>query len=194
MGRRYRDEPDPRALRPDVLVPDIGVARDEALQEVDAGLRVEVDDGHAALPQPVDAALERARLAHHHGPDAELADQPAAVPARGERGDHRRVAVRAPAAGVPECLGLPMGRRVAALHALVVTAAEQLAGGVEQRAADRDSALRQPGAGFLERHGKHRLVVGHARQLDTRAQASVASTAASMRSSPGRAALSRFFA
>jgi hypothetical protein len=43
-------------------------------------------------------------------------------------------------------LGLAVRRRVVALDALVVAAAEQAAGGPEQRAADRDAALVHAGA------------------------------------------------
>ena len=75
-----------------------GAARDEGLQEVDALLRVEVDDRDAVLAQPVDPALEGPRLADHDDRDAELADQAAAVPARRERRDHHGVAVGAAAA------------------------------------------------------------------------------------------------
>ena len=113
--------------------------------------RVEVDHLHAVLAQPVGAALERPRLADHDGADPELAHEPAAVPARRERRDHDRVPVGAPPAGVPEGLGLPVRRRIAALDAPVVTAPEQRPGGVEQRRADRDSALREPGPRLLDR-------------------------------------------
>ena len=65
--------------------------------------------------------------------------------------DHDRVAVGAPAAGAAEGVDLGVRRRVAALHAPVVPAAEQRAAAVEQRAADRDAALGQPGPGLLYR-------------------------------------------
>ena len=45
----------------------------------------------AVLGHPGVAALEVLRLADHHGADAELAEQPAAVPARRERGHHDAV-------------------------------------------------------------------------------------------------------
>lgn len=51
-----------------------------------------------------------------------------------------------------------MRRRVAALDALVVAAAEQLARGVEQRAPDRDAALLEAGSRLGEGHFEHLLV------------------------------------
>src|ERR1700754_4419689 len=91
-------------------------SRDERqLTPVGAWARVEleVDHGHArVVSEPVDPALERARLPDHHRADPELADQPAAVPARRQRRDHDRVPVGAPAAGVLEGRGLTVQRRV----------------------------------------------------------------------------------
>jgi hypothetical protein len=52
-------------------------------------------------------------------------------------------------------------RRIAALHALVVAAAEEGARGVEQRAPDRDAALLHAGPRLGERHLQHRAVVSH---------------------------------
>src|SRR6185436_15787498 len=93
-------------LLADVLVPDLRVPRDEPLEQVDALLRVEVDHLDPVLAEPLDPALEGARLPDHDRPDAELADQPAAVPARRERGGDRDIAIGTAATGVAERLGL----------------------------------------------------------------------------------------
>ncbi len=53
-----------------------------------------------------------------------------------------------------------MEGRVLLLHATVVAAAEQRAIGGEQRRPDRDAALGEPRAGFLERD-LQQLAVGH---------------------------------
>src|SRR5229473_6405846 len=79
---------DTHLLLSDVLVPDFGMLGDEGLEQLAALGVVEVDDVDAVLAQPVEAAGKGAALAHDHRADAELAHQPAAIPARGERGDH----------------------------------------------------------------------------------------------------------
>src|SRR4051794_6145058 len=145
----------------DVFLPDLGMLVDEPPQELEAGLGVEVDHGHAALAQPIHAALEGARLADHDGPDPELAHETAAVPARRERRDHHRVAVGAPAPGIAERVGLAVDGRVVVLDAAVVPAAQQRPVGMEERRADRDPALGAPGPRLLERDLQHLLVVDH---------------------------------
>ena len=53
-----------------------------AAEQLDALGVVEQDDPAAVLGHPGVAALEVVRLADHHRADPELAQQPAAVPAR----------------------------------------------------------------------------------------------------------------
>src|SRR4051812_7493629 len=60
-------------LLADVFVPDLGVFADEAAEQLEALVGVEIDDRHARLAQPRRAARERARLADHDGADPELA-------------------------------------------------------------------------------------------------------------------------
>src|SRR5262249_7937670 len=125
----------------DVLVPDLGVGRDVAGEHVDALARVEIDDLDPVLAEPVDAAWKVDRLPDDDRTDAELADQPAAVPAGRQRRDHDRVAIASLPAGIAESVGLAVHRRVVLLDAPVVASPEQPALGVEERAADRDAAL-----------------------------------------------------
>src|SRR5688572_3804569 len=72
-------------LLADIFVPDLRVRGDIVAEQFLALPRFQVHDFHAAFAQPVDAALEGARLAHHHRADLELHHQPAAVPAGCER-------------------------------------------------------------------------------------------------------------
>src|ERR671910_3009802 len=130
----------------DVLVPELRVRSDEAAQQPDALLRGEVDDLDAALAQPGGPAGEVHRLADHHPRDAELPDQPAAVPARGQRRYHHRVAVAAPPSAAAEGVGLAVQRRILFLDATVATARQQLPVRAEERGPDRDAALREPRA------------------------------------------------
>src|SRR4051794_17688083 len=147
-------------LLADVLVPDLGMRGDEAGQQLDALGRRQIHDLDAALAKPVDAAGERDRLAHHHLGDAELADEAAAVPARGKRRHHHRVAIGAPAARAPERVGLSVKRWILLLDAPVVSAAQQRAVGGEERRPDRDAALGKARPGFLQRDLEH-LAIGH---------------------------------
>src|SRR5690606_16518810 len=140
--------------------PDMRVGGDPVAEHADAFVVVEIDDLHALLAQPVVAALEVDRLAHHHRADTELPDQAAAVPARGQGGDHDGVAVGALAAGLAEGVGLAVHGRIVFLHPAVVAAAEQGAVGGEQGRADRDAALGQALAGLLDGDGEHGAVVG----------------------------------
>src|SRR2546427_11613349 len=128
----------------DVLVPDFGMGRDVLREHVDALARIEVEHLDAVLSQPVEAAREVDRLADDHRPDAELAHEPAAVPAGRQRRHHDLVAVASLATGVAEGVGLAVHRGIVLLDATVVASPEQPALSVEQRAADRDAALGQP--------------------------------------------------
>src|SRR5690606_15918864 len=144
----------------DVLVPHVRVGGDPVAKHADALGVVEVDDLNALFAQPLVPALEVDRLAHHHRADAELPDQAAAVPARGQGGDHDGVAVGALAAGLAEGVGLAVHGRIVFLHPAVVAAAEQGAVGGEQGRADRDAALGQALAGLLDGDGEQGAVVG----------------------------------
>ncbi|BEK86557.1 hypothetical protein NSK11_contig00079-0026 [Nocardia seriolae] len=81
--------------------------------------------------KPIVAAGEGARLADDDRADAELPDQPAAVPARRERGDHDGVAVVAAATGIAEGVGLGVHAGVVVLDAAIVAAPQQVPGAVE---------------------------------------------------------------
>src|SRR3546814_2723652 len=111
----------------DVLVRHLGVGRDPIAEHADAALVGEVNHVDAGLAQPLDPAVEVHRLAHHHGADVELPHQAAAVPARGERGDHDGVAIAALAAGLAEGVGFAVHGRDASLNGGAVAAAEQAA-------------------------------------------------------------------
>src|SRR3546814_13322896 len=100
----------------DILVPHFGIGRDPVAQHLDAALVGQVDDLDAVLAQPRNPAVEVHQLAHHHGADVELPHQAAAVPARGERGDHARVAVAALESGLADGVGFAGPGRVALVH------------------------------------------------------------------------------
>ena len=138
---------------------------------------VEDDDLDAVLGEPVVPAVEGPGLADDEPGDAELTHQPAAEPAGRERRDHRRAAVGALPPGPPERVRLAVHRGVVVLDAPVVAAAEQRAVGGEQRGADRDAALGEPGPGLLERDGQQ-LAVGRAAHATTRLRAARAPGAA----------------
>ena len=121
---------------------------------------MQIDDVDTMLAQPVDAALEGDRFAHHHSADIELPHQPAAVPAWRQRGDHDGVLVAALATSLAECIGLAVHGRVVFLHAAVMAAAKQTSVAVVQRGPDRDAAFGQTLAGFGDGGVEQRAVVG----------------------------------
>src|SRR5690606_9900250 len=143
----------------DVLVPHVRVGGDPVAKHADALGVVEVDDLNALFAQPLVPALEVDRLAHHHRADAELPDQATAVPARRERGHHDGVAVGALAPGLAEGIGLAVHGRIVFLHPAVVATAEQGAVAAEQGRADRDAALGEALAGFLDGNGQQAAVI-----------------------------------
>lgn len=142
-----------------VFVPDFGVLADVVGEEVGAGRRVEVDDFDSGGAEPVEASGEVARFADDEGAEAELADEAAAVPAGGERGDHDEVAVGALPSGAAEGVGFAVDGGVGLLDATVVAAADEVAGGVEDGGSDGDSAFGEAEVGFGERDFEHGGVI-----------------------------------
>src|SRR5579863_4544313 len=100
---------------------------DVALEQFAAVAIVEVDHVDPVLAQPVETAGKGTALTHDQRSDAKLADQPAAVPARSQCGDHDHVAIAALAAGTSKGVGFAVHAGVAMLHAPVVPATDQLA-------------------------------------------------------------------
>ena len=144
-----------RLLLADVFVPDVGFFGDEFLEEVDALLRVEVDDADAVFDEPVEAAAEADGLADDDRSDLELTDEAAAIPAGGESSDHYFVAIGALAAGFAEGVGLAVDAGVGLLDPAVAASGKQVAGSVEERGADGDAAFLQAEAGFVDGDAEH---------------------------------------
>jgi len=144
----------------DVLVPDFGMLGDEGVEEFAAFGVVEIDHVNAVLAEPINASREGTAFADHHGSDAELADQAAAVPARSQRGDHDEVAVAALAAGAAEGVRFAVNAGVALLDAAIAAPAQHFTSLGEQRGADGDAPFVESGAGFFNSDGEHAGVVG----------------------------------
>ena len=139
----------------DVLVPKCGIQADEGSEQVDAFLGMQIDNLHTILTEPVDATGEIDGFAHDDGGNGELADQAAAIPARGESGDHDFVAVGALAAGAAEGIGFGVDGGVVVLDAAVVALGEEISLAVEEGGADGNAALGEAEAGFGESDGEH---------------------------------------
>ena len=144
----------------DVFVPEGGVCGDVVAHHGDAVGVGEVDDVDAEFAEPKLAAGEVDALAEDDGAEAELADEAAAIPAGGERGDHDEVAVGALAAGVAEGVGLTVEAGVGLLDAAVVAPADEGAVGAEDGCADGETAFGEAEAGFVEGDAEHGGVVG----------------------------------
>src|SRR5687768_7989979 len=74
-----------------VLIPHFRIRGNELREHFDTLLRVQIYYIDTVFLQPIDAAFEIYRFADDHSSYAELANEPAAVPARREGGDHDRV-------------------------------------------------------------------------------------------------------
>src|SRR5689334_7558627 len=75
-------------------------------QQLLAFPRIHVDYANPVLAQPVDTTLKIPRLPHDDRANAELADESAAIPARGQSGCHDFVAIAALAAGFAKRVSL----------------------------------------------------------------------------------------
>src|SRR3989441_1284516 len=141
----------------DVFVPHRGVLRDVGRQHADAFFGAQVDDFNTILSQPIDSTAEIHRLPDDHGPNSELPDQTAAIPARGEGCDHNLVAITSLAAHFSKGVGLPMCGRIALLHPPVVALSEESSFTIKQCGADGNSSFAEPGARLIHcnlQHGK----------------------------------------
>ena len=116
---------------------------DVVCEEVETFGGVEVDDFNAERAQPIDAALKIAAFANDNFLKTELADEAAAIPARGERGDHDEVAIAALAARIAKSVGFAVKRRIAELHAAIMACAEEDSFHAENCGADGDTAFRK---------------------------------------------------
>src|SRR5688572_15691791 len=96
---------------------------DEFPQQLFAFRGLKVDDLHAAFAQPVDAALESARLPDDHGTDLELHDEAAAVPAGRQCRHHDGTGIPTLTSGLAERVGLAVYRGISVLHAAVAAGA-----------------------------------------------------------------------
>jgi len=106
------------------------------------------------------AAGEVDALAEDEGLEAELADEAAAVPAGGERGDHDEVAVGTLAPGIAEGVGFAVEARVVLLDAAVVAAADEGSVVAEDGGTDGEATFGETDAGFFEGDGEHGGVIG----------------------------------
>ncbi len=131
-------------LFPDVLIPNFRMRRDVPFEQFPAFAAVEVDDFYAVCAQPVNSSSEGAALADHQSAKAKLPDKTAAVPARGERGDHDQVTIAALAACAAKGIGFSMDAGIALLHPSVVTPADKVSGARKDRRSDWNASLIEP--------------------------------------------------
>jgi len=156
---RLKRECDDSVGLADVFVPDFRMGLDVGGEKRGALFGIKINHLHAERTKPVNAALKGAAFADHEGAEAKLADQPAAIPARRECGDHNEIAIAALASRATKCVGFGMRRRVALLDATVVSCAYEAASGIKDCGADRESAFGETLASLGEGDGKHRGVV-----------------------------------
>src|SRR5262249_33451435 len=115
------------SLFADILIPNRGIRANIFAQHRNTLLRIQIEDLHTQRAKPFHTALKIPALAHNDGAESELPHQPAAIPARRQRRHHDQLLVALLPPGVPKRVGLPMHRRIALLHAAVVSRADQLA-------------------------------------------------------------------
>jgi hypothetical protein len=145
---------------PNIFIPNLRVAPNVLTQHRGALLGIHIDNLHAQRAQPIDSTWEIPALAHDHRPKSKLPNQAAAVPARRQRCHHDEPAIASLPSSVAKGIGFSMQRRIAILHAPVVTRADKISLAVENRRADRDAAFGKPFARFVDRHLQHGRVIG----------------------------------
>jgi len=143
----------------DIFGPHLGMRGDVITKQSNALIRVQIDNAHTDVPEPVDPALEVHRFANHHGPDPKLPNEPTAVPTGRERADQDTITVISPSTGFAECVRLRVCGWIAILHPPVMPSTEQVSVSIVQRSADGNAAFIQPGACFGKRHLQHALEV-----------------------------------
>src|ERR1700733_16161820 len=111
---------------------------------------MQIDDVDALLLEPVNPALRVHAITDDHLAKAELINQTAAVPARGERGDENRVVPGRTAPGSAKGVGLSVQRAVALLHQAVVPCSQQRAVNMKDRTAHGNSALSKADASLFQ--------------------------------------------
>ena len=125
---------------------------DEVPEEGPAVLVIELHHLDAEFGEPVMPTREVRGLANDECTDLELSNEPAAVPAGRERRHHHAIGVVSSPARVAERRRLGMGRGIVILNPAVMPAAEKSSVALEEGCADRDPALGEPCAGFLQGH------------------------------------------
>jgi hypothetical protein len=145
-------------LFPDVLIPNFRVRRDVPFEQFPAFAAVEVDDFYAVGAQPVNSSGEGAALADDQSAKAKLPHKAAAIPARGERGDHDQVTIAALTACTAKGIGFSMDAGIALLHPSVVTSADKFAGARKDRRSDWNASLIEPQPRLFEGHCQHLFV------------------------------------
>src|SRR5277367_2742313 len=105
-----------------VFAPEGRIFRDELAQHPYTFVRRKIDHFDSVFLQPIDAAAKIHGFAHDNGSDTKLANQSAAVPARGQRGHHDFVAIALVASRFAKRVCLAMNGRIAVLHSAVMSA------------------------------------------------------------------------
>src|ERR1700687_745513 len=119
------------SLFSDIFSPNFRVLRHIFGKHLDAFVGMGVEHFCAVLTQPIDAAAEIHGLADHYGANAKLADQAAAIPARGQRRHHDLVAVTALPARLSKRIGFAVRGRIALLHSAVVATSKKFSFALE---------------------------------------------------------------
>lgn len=145
-------------LFPDVFIPNLRMRRDVPFEQFPALAAIEVDDFYAVGAKPFDSTGEVATLADDQSAKAKLPHKAAAIPARGERGDHDQVTIAALAACAAKGVGFSMDAGIALLHPSVVTPADKLACTRKNRRSDWNASLIEPQPRLFEGHSQHLFV------------------------------------
>ena len=147
------------SLLPNILVPHFRILRDVSCEQGSALWRIKVHDFNSHRPQPLDSPLEIPALSDEHLPKSKLPNQPTAVPARCESRHHNEVSIATLAPRISKRIRLSMRRRIAILHAAIVSRTNQLSASIEDRGPNGNPTLRQSLPRFIQRHTHHRYVI-----------------------------------
>src|SRR5579864_1292491 len=158
-GGKNRTSRERSSVFADVFVPQCRVLGDKFPQHLHTFFRRKINHFDSVFPKPVHSAAKIHGFSDDDDSNSELANQPAAIPARGERRHHDLVAIAFLAPRSAKCIGFSVRRWIAVLNSAVVPTSQKFPYIVKKCGADRNPAFRESTPRLIDRRFEHRQIV-----------------------------------